>query len=516
MTTLTLHSFAPAPAPLAADLQSRFFSALLPMMTTTRRILAVLGLALFATLAMAQQRAGEITHLQGLATAGPAGGTARFLGVGDPVFEGDVITTTDKGYAIVALADGSKFTLRPSTTFAVEKFSHNPQGAANDDALGMRLFKGGMRMITGLVGKRNPNAVEMRTATATIGIRGTSFDARLCGDDCRAEGITPIPNVGPTGQPAQGTPAQPQAVVVARVVQVSGTATATLRGAAARTLGQGAPLYEGDEIRTAGGATAVIGFRDQTRVSVNPNTVFRIDAFLHNTADASKDNVALALFKGGMRAFTGLIGKSRPDGFTIKTATSTIGIRGTGMDISCEGPCVDNSLGEPPVPAGTPGAEPVQTDGLFMLTWDGLPYFLVGQFNVPLNQTGFIGRDGQPRLLPTNPAFMLNFAAARPDQVEINWDNLFATVIPGGADGLYVSVRDGHVFLLSGSSRIDLGVGESGYVGALGVTQRLTFVPRFLLNDAYPLPEQINRGEVPIFQLFGVTLGAPGQEMCRL
>src|SRR4051794_6644140 len=81
--------------------------------------LAFAGLSLAAA---AQQRAGEITHLQGMATAQQPGGSFRFLGKGDSVLAGDVISTTDKGYAVVSLEDGSKFTLRPSTTFALDRF----------------------------------------------------------------------------------------------------------------------------------------------------------------------------------------------------------------------------------------------------------------------------------------------------------------------------------------------------------------------------------------------------------
>ena len=483
------------------------------MIKRTQQALAILGLCLITFGAAAQQKAGEITHLQGLATAGPPGGAVRFLAAGDPLLEGDVVTTTEKGYAIIALNDGTKFTLRPATSFALERFAHN----AGEEALSMRLFKGGMRMITGLVGKRNPTGVEMKTATATVGIRGTSFDARLCGEDCRAEGMTPLVQMGANAPP----PAPP---VVARIVQVSGTATAALRGAAPRTLTGGAALYEGDDIKTSAGATAVIGFRDQTRVSVNPNTSMRIANYQYSqTQDDSKDSVALSLFKGGMRAFTGLIGKKHPEAFTVKTATATIGIRGTGMDVSCEGPCVDPSeagtppAGGPPPAGGAPdGGSPGQLDGLFLFTWEGGTYFVQGSFEVPLNQTGFIGRDGVARILITIPEFFNAFLAPRPDRVDINWENLFASAPPTGGDGLYIGVREGHVYILSGTSRIDLGIGEAGFLNALGIAQRLAYLPRFLTNDVYPLPDSVSQGNVPIFQLFGVTLGVPGQEMCRL
>jgi len=38
--------------------------------------------------------------------------------------------------------------------------------------------------VTGLLGKRSPDAFKMNTPTATIGIRGTHFGALLCNNDC--------------------------------------------------------------------------------------------------------------------------------------------------------------------------------------------------------------------------------------------------------------------------------------------------------------------------------------------
>lgn len=467
-----------------------------------------LGLA-FAGLSMAavaqQQRAGEITYLQGMATAQQPGGSFRFLGKGDSVLAGDVITTTDKGYAVVSLEDGSKFTLRPSTTFALDRFSQL-QGA---ESLAMRLLKGGMRFVTGLVGKRNPTGVELRVNTATIGVRGTSFDARICGDDCRQEDQATVANAPQVAAAAALPP------VVARVVLANGNVTATQPGKTERLLATGSALYEGDAVRSGAGSVAVLGFRDQTRVSVNPETVMRIETYVYNRPQAN-NNAVLSLLKGGLRAFTGFIGKQSSQSFVVRTRTSTIGIRGTGMDISCEGPCVDASLGEtPPEPSADPN-NPRKPDGLFMLTWEGATFFDVGPLDIALGQVGFIGRDGVPRLVTPAPDFFTDFGSPRPDQVAIDWENLFATVESTGADGLYVFVRDGHVFLLSGNSRVDMGVGEAGFVGQDGRALRLSPVPVFLTGDPFPIPELFSQTDTPIFQLFGVTLGQPGQEICRL
>ena len=50
------------------------------------------------------------------------------------------------------------------------------------------MVKGGLRTVTGLVGKRgNQNAYRIGTATATIGIRGSIGDTIVCAPSC--EGV---------------------------------------------------------------------------------------------------------------------------------------------------------------------------------------------------------------------------------------------------------------------------------------------------------------------------------------
>jgi len=48
----------------------------------------------------------------------------------------------------------------------------------------LSMFKGGLRAVTGLIGKRSREKLSFRTETATIGIRGTHFGALLCQNDC--------------------------------------------------------------------------------------------------------------------------------------------------------------------------------------------------------------------------------------------------------------------------------------------------------------------------------------------
>lgn len=467
------------------------------------RCALVLSVAVFAAGVSAQPKAGAVSHLQGMATAQQPNGSYRFLARGDSVLEGDVISTTERGFAVVALDDGTKFTMRPSSTFAIDRFKQE----AGEESAVMRLLRGGVRMVTGLVSKRNPAGFEFKVKTATLGIRGTSFDARICGDDCRQEGVAPKASSAAVAGVASTGP------VVARLVRANGAITAILPGQNPRNLSVGAALYQGDSLRTGADGIAVIGFRDRTAASVNPNTVIRIDSYVYDQPQVN-DNFGVSLLKGGLRLFTGLIGKKEPRAFSVRTLTATVGIRGTGIDISCEGPCVDPSLGETSAASST--VDPRQGDGLFLMTWEGSSYFMVGPLDVALDQVGFIGNDGLGRILRTKPDFLPLAPAPRPDQVAIDWDNLFASVAPTGADGIYVFVRDGHVFLASAGSRVDLGVGEAGFVGDDGRAMRLVPPPGFLTSDPYPVPELFSQSGRPVFQMFGITLGQPGQEICRL
>ena len=469
---------------------------------------ALLALAvLMSQPSMAQQRAGQVQHLQGMATAQQAGEPVRFIARGDAINEGDVITTTEKGFAVVAFTDGTKITLRPSTTFAIEKYAHD----AGSEYGVMRLLRGGLRAITGLINKRNPGALEFRAVTATIGIRGTSFDARICGDDCRLE------ERAAQSRPPPPVTAPPPDTVVARLVKVSGEATALQEGKPPRALQEGSPLYAGDEVRTGTDATAVVGFRDQSRLALNPQTTFRINGFSYKNTQRP-DNFALQLLKGGLRLFTGIIAKSQPQAVSVRTMVATVGIRGTGLDISCEGPCADEApASAKATPDATPEA-PQQAEGLFMHTWLGVTYLDAqgGMVDVPLESVGFVGTDRAPRLLATLPEFMTTFKAARPDLESIDWDKLFGTQAPSGEDGLYLFVRDGHVSLETALGRADYGAGEAGFIGADNQPKRLVPIPRFLSDDPFPIPELFVTGDTRILQLFGATLGQPGQEICRL
>lgn len=152
---------------------------------------ASLILLLAVTAAQAQQSVptgpaggvGNITHLSGTLTARRADGSTRFLSVKSQVAEGGTLSTAQGTYAWLKFADGAEVVLRRDSQIKVENFRFEQAKPESDNML-LSLIKGGMRSVTGFLGRRNKDRVQVVAPNATIGIRGTHFGMLLCLNDC--------------------------------------------------------------------------------------------------------------------------------------------------------------------------------------------------------------------------------------------------------------------------------------------------------------------------------------------
>lgn len=441
----------------------------MPLMTCLRALSGCLLVALLLCGGAAfAAPVGEVLYVQGAAAAqSPVSGT-RILAAGSALEEGDTISTADASFAIIELADGTRTTLRPNTTFKVEKFS-----AELGSAL-MRLLKGGLRTVTGAIAKRNPNSYRIETLTATIGVRGTSFDARICADDCAREIRNP--------------PRAVNSPVAARVVSATATLAATAPGQQTRTLEIGAPIYAGDVLETSASGYAVIAFRDEGRITLNAGARMEVRSFKYSANQAQDSSIALKLVKGAVRILTGLIAKRNPDSFRLETRTATIGIRGTGFDVVCDGACAD--------PANPVTASAMPGDGLYVHVWQSQISVTAAGGTLMLNEgdSGVLTNDADTAVILSQvPSFLIDNPAPRPDTVPVDQERLFGEKSAGRASpGLYVGVREGHVQLALGDQLLDLGGGEYGHAGDNGSLSRLQEVPEFLERDPTPLPEQFD------------------------
>lgn len=153
--------------------------------------LAAFVLALFGLLAAPAgwaANAGTVTHLSGTLSVTRPDGSARILSRRSEVAPGDVLATQRDSYAQINFTDGSAMTLRPNTQMKIEDYRFRDDRPQEDSSF-FRLLKGGLRTVTGLIGKRgNLDAYRIGTSTATIGIRGSSGDTLDCTQGC--EGVT--------------------------------------------------------------------------------------------------------------------------------------------------------------------------------------------------------------------------------------------------------------------------------------------------------------------------------------
>jgi hypothetical protein len=141
---------------------------------------------------------GSVTQLSGTLSVKKADGSVRILSSKSEIRNGDQLNTEKDSYAQIKFSDGGQITMKPNTVIKIENFSFDEQKPKEDSFL-FSLVKGGMRAVTGLVGKRgDKDAYRMGTATATVGIRGTTYSADDCvsnrGGDC--ERIEPAVYVG--------------------------------------------------------------------------------------------------------------------------------------------------------------------------------------------------------------------------------------------------------------------------------------------------------------------------------
>jgi hypothetical protein len=121
-----------------------------------------------------QQSYAKVLRLSGSVTA-ESGGAAnpRKLKIGDPVHVGEKIQADGNSEAVLQTADAGYIALRPTGIFLVEQFAANKK---DSDSMSIRLFQGGLRIVTGWVGKLNPMGYRVFTPSATIGIRGTDHE----------------------------------------------------------------------------------------------------------------------------------------------------------------------------------------------------------------------------------------------------------------------------------------------------------------------------------------------------
>ena len=121
------------------------------------------------------QPAGKIDIVTGDVRVSRPGAALRRVLVGDSVSEGDLLVTAKDSEVQMTMQDSGYIALRPGTRFRIVKYRAD---GGDDDKGVFSLLVGGMRSVTGWIGRYNQSAYQVRTPSATIGIRGTDHETR--------------------------------------------------------------------------------------------------------------------------------------------------------------------------------------------------------------------------------------------------------------------------------------------------------------------------------------------------
>lgn len=125
-------------------------------------------------------------------------------------------------------------------------------------------------------------------------------------------------------------------VVVGRIKSSSGSVS-IVRQALTVPAQVGQPLYQSDAVRTGPDGQVGVTLKDETRLSLGPNTEIRVEQFLYSPAQGQL-RLVMRIARGLVAYVSGRIAKLAPDAVRLETPSAILGVRGTRMVIRVEAP----------------------------------------------------------------------------------------------------------------------------------------------------------------------------------
>ena len=120
--------------------------------------------------------AGTIDLIEGDVRIFDADKKRRAAARGDKIYEGESIVTGKDGEVQLTMEDSGFIGVRPDTRMRFARYQ--ARGEATDTSV-IGLLKGAVRSVTGWIGKYNASNYQVRTPTATIGVRGTDHETMV-------------------------------------------------------------------------------------------------------------------------------------------------------------------------------------------------------------------------------------------------------------------------------------------------------------------------------------------------
>jgi hypothetical protein len=143
------------------------------------RMLSIWGLK-FATAAFAVGLSqpisaadiGQIKIAKGTVTI-ERGAQAQPATAGARLQTSDVVKTGVDGSVGINMSDNSLLSLGPNSTLSLDRYEFD--STTNQGAFDASLQRGTLAVVSGRIAKQSPDAVNVRTPHAVLGVRGTEF-----------------------------------------------------------------------------------------------------------------------------------------------------------------------------------------------------------------------------------------------------------------------------------------------------------------------------------------------------
>jgi hypothetical protein len=98
----------------------------------------------------------------------------------------------------------------------------------------------------------------------------------------------------------------------------------------------GLHVYQGDSLKTTQNGSVGIIFKDNSRISLGPNSELKLTEYIYKPAQ-KKFSMLNKLSRGTASYLSGKMSKLSPGSVRFKTPDATIGARGTSLLIEVEG-----------------------------------------------------------------------------------------------------------------------------------------------------------------------------------
>lgn len=122
---------------------------------------------------------------------------------------------------------------------------------------------------------------------------------------------------------------------VGSIKTLKGTA-AIIRNRTAVIPELGSKIYRNDSLKTGADGSMAMVFKDDTLLSIGPNSELVVNEFLFSPAEG-KLSIITRLLRGTSAYLSGVIGKLSPESVRFETPVANIGMRGTKFAVSVEG-----------------------------------------------------------------------------------------------------------------------------------------------------------------------------------